>query len=934
MSTDRWQLLSEWHNAWLAADVGERERLRVELAADHPDLVVEADSLTVASAGLPGFLETPALALAVRDLTPEAPLSADVLVGPYRIVGLLARGGMGDVYRATDLRLRRDVALKLLAHAGTDAGHRIGRFLQEARITASLDHPNIVKIFDVGVSDGRPYLVAELLDGETMRARLGRGRFTAGEASRIAVEVAAGLIVAHAAGLVHRDLKPENIFLTRSGVTKILDFGIAKLTEDPAAADGLATLTGVLLGTAGYLAPEQIRGSAVDGRTDLFALGSMLFEMVTGERAFAREHTIDTLHAILHEPPSISLQNEVPHELAPIVTRLLEKAPAERFQSAADLAWALARVAQPSALPASNAAVRLQRSSWMPWLLAGLISTGAGALVWYTRPAATAEMHLEITRSPTSDTMSLAMSPDGATIAFIGTTDGEPHVWLRWLGAATARSLAGSERASLPFWSADGKSVGFFADGRLKVIDLESGSVRSVANAAFPSGGTWNRDGVILFVPNAGAPLSRVAASGGDPVPVLRIESPQQSNYRAPRFLPDGHHFLYYVTGAAEGRGVYIGDLESGVTRRLLDADSAAVYLAPGSLLFVRQGTLYAQAFDPIRLSLGGKRNAIADGIAVEPVVRIAPIATSDAGVMAYQAGIPTARRQFIWFDRAGHEIEKVGDPDADDAFSPRLSPDGRRIAYYRTVDGNADIWTLTVEQGMLGRFTSGSVNELNPIWSSDGKHIVYGANRTGVFDIVQKNTDGSGGEQLLFKSAVNKAPLDMSPDGRFLLYRTLDSKTSFDIWALPVTGKPFPVAQSRFAEREAAFSPDGRWVAYQSDESGRFEIYVQEFPAATNRMQLSSNGGTQARWRHDGTELFYVALDGRLMAVPIVRGPKGALESRTPVPLFLTRIGGAVTGPQKQQYDVSLDGQRFLMNTLNQESSSPISVVLNWRPK
>jgi Tol biopolymer transport system component len=582
--------------------------------------------------------------------------------------------------------------------------------------------------------------------------------------------------------------------------------------------------------------------------------------------------------------------------------------------------------------PATAAPIR--RSARMPWLLAGLMTALAAAFVWNARPVVPAEMHVEITTPPTSDTVSLAMSPDGTTIAFVGSTDGEPHVWLRWLGGATARSLAGTEHASFPFWSGDGKSVGFFAEGRVKTIDLESGSVRSVANAAFPSGGTWNRDGVILFVPNAGAPLSRVAASGGDPVPVARVEAPQQSNHRAPQFLPDGHHFLYYVMGAPEVRGVYIGDLESGATRRLLDADSAAVYCAPGHLLFVRQEKLYAQAFDPVRLSLSGNTIAVADGIAVEPVVRIAAVATSGTGSMAYRAGVPQAQRRFIWFDRAGHEIERLGDPEADNAYSPSLSPDGRRIAYYRTINGNADIWTFDVARGMLGRFTSSNANEINPIWSSDGKHIVYGVNRTGVFDIVQKAIDGSGGEQLLLKSAVNKAPLDMSPDGRFLLYRTLDSKNSFDIWALPMTGKPFPVAQSTFAEREAKFSPDGRWVAYQSDESGRFEIYVQEFPAATNKMQVSNAGGAQVRWRRDGNELFYVALDGRLMAVTIVRGPGGALDSRTPVPLFLTRIGGAVSGPQKQQYDVSLDGQRFLMNTLSQESSFPISLVLNWRPK
>ena len=401
MSTDRWQLLSEWHNAWLVAGADERDSLRRQFVEGHPDLAAQANALASASAGLPGFLETPALALAARDLAQDDPLlDVDTLVGPYRIVGLMARGGMGDVYRATDVRLQRDVALKLLAHAGTDDTQRIERFLQEARVTAALDHANIVKVFDVGVLDGRPYLVAELLDGETLRVRLGRGPLAAEEATRIAGDVAAGLVVAHAAGLVHRDLKPDNVFLTRSGVTKILDFGIAKLTDGPAVADGLATLTGVLLGTAGYLAPEQIRGDAVDGRTDLFALGSMLFEMSTGQRAFAREHTIDTLHAILHDdPPDLLQAAGVSPDLTAIVMRLLEKAPAARFQSAADLERALAHIARTPAAPSvpktsarSLVTARLPRLGWI--VAAALALTLGGTMLLNRRGVAPAAPEL------------------------------------------------------------------------------------------------------------------------------------------------------------------------------------------------------------------------------------------------------------------------------------------------------------------------------------------------------------------------------------------------------------------------------------------------------------------------------------------------------------------------------------------------------------
>ena len=545
MSTDRWQLLSEWHNAWLAAGAHERDSLRRQFIEHHPDLAAQANALASASAGLQGFLETPALALAARDLAEDDPLlDVDTLVGPYRIVGLMARGGMGDVYRATDVRLQRDVALKLLAHAGTDDTQRIERFLQEARVTAALDHANIVKVFDVGVLDGRPYLVAELLEGETLRLRLGRGPLAAEEATRIAGDVAAGLVVAHAAGLVHRDLKPDNVFLTRSGVTKILDFGIAKLTDGPAVADGLATLTGVLLGTAGYLAPEQIRGDAVDGRTDLFALGSMLFEMSTGQRAFAREHTIDTLHAILHDAPPDRLQAAgVSPELTAIVMRLLEKAPAARFQSAADVEWALGYIASTRTAAGGAAEPSARRRERPAWMTAAALLLGAAALLgiatgsasWLGghwppahRESAVARLSLKI-EGDTAENLRLpvdrfftpfTLSPDGTRLVFRARGNGRAQLFLRELSGFETRPIPGTEMATTPFFSPDGHWIGFWRaeDRILRKVSLAGGSPIEIAQTDAPIVALWtSNDEIVIESGDQHGELWSIPASGGTP---------------------------------------------------------------------------------------------------------------------------------------------------------------------------------------------------------------------------------------------------------------------------------------------------------------------------------------------------------------------------------------------------------------------------------
>jgi Tol biopolymer transport system component/tRNA A-37 threonylcarbamoyl transferase component Bud32 len=939
MNSERWQLLSDWHNAWLAADSGDRDRLRQQFAERHPGLAGEADALASASAGLPGFLETPALALAARDLAQDdALLNAGAVVGPYQIIELLARGGMGDVYRARDVRLQRNVALKHMARAGMDDPQRTDRFLREARVTAALDHANIVKVFDVGVLAGRPYMVEEFLDGETLRARLRNGLLTTGEARRIAGEVAAGLVVAHAAGLVHRDLKPDNIFLTRSGVTKILDFGIAKtaVTGEPIAADGLATLTGVLLGTASYLAPEQIRGEAVDGRTDLFALGSMLFEMTTGHRAFAREHTIDTLHAIVHDAqPGLLLQSAVPLDLEAIVARLLQKAPAARFQSAADLAWVLSQGAQPVG-PAEKPLGGSARVAWprpLAWALA-ILALGATAIGgWVLQaPAAAPELRLEMETPPTHD-LSLALSPDGLRIAFAAKSDGPSRLWVRALDASEAQPIPGTERASSPFWSPDGRSLGFFADARLKRMDLADGSVRTLAITPAPLGGAWGRDDTILLSTNPGNPIYRIAAGGGPLVAVTRFASSQQGLQSSPWFLPDGRHFLFFVAGQREARGVYLGQLGALESTRLLDAEAPAVYTSTGHLLFVREGKLLAQAFDPNRLELRGKPVPIANRTLEETT-----LSASAAGPIAYRRpSAESGQRQFAWLDRSGRELNRVVYPDTS-AVGPSLSRDGRRVAVFRFVSGNMDIWSYDTGRRTWDRLTVDPGDDIFPLWSPDGTGMVFGSNRNGGRMNLFRTFLGAApaSEELLLSTSQPKFPMDWSSDGRFLLYESLDPGRGFDIWALPLAGdkQPFAVVQTDFNDRLPQFSPDGKWVAYQSDKTGRFEIYLRPFPGPGPDTRVSIDGGTQVRWDPSGKELFFIAADARLMSVPVRFASQGEVEPGKPIGLFATNTGSSAMVANRQEYAVAPDGQSFVMNSaLIGPSAPPISVILNWKP-
>jgi serine/threonine protein kinase len=662
-------------------------------------------------------------------------LNAGTRLGAYEIVALVGAGGMGEVYRARDARLARDVAMKVLPAGVADDPERLQRFEQEARAAAALNHPGIPAVYDIGQYEAVPYIVSELLEGETLRERLHGGALPVRKAVEYAVQIAHALASAHEKGIVHRDLKPENIFVTSDGRLKILDFGLAKLMQPERAIVGASllpttpppTLPGVVLGTIGYMSPEQVRGLDADHRADIFAFGAILYEMLSGRRAFGGNTAIDAMTAILEEDPAglPTAERHIPSALARIVDRCLEKSPAARFKSADDLAFALEALSSPSGerepVVDHTTPRRGERLAWSVAAVFATVLAGTLAVPYIRTPVAAPEMRLEVTTPATSDPLSFAISPDGRQLVFAASGDGPPRLWLRPLDTATARPLAGTEGATFPFWSPDSRSVGFFDGSTLKRIDIGGDVPQTLTNAA-PRGGSWNTDGIILFARSAVGPLFRVAASGGEPAAATKLDTPLRS-HRFPQFLPDGRQFLFFAQGTAESQGIYLGALDDSETKRLTAADAAGVFVSPDWLLFVRQGTLVARHIDLARGELIGDPVTVAGPVSVDGVSQAAALSVSAEGVVTYRAG-GANRRQLAWFDRSGRAIGTLGAPDENGLSYPRLSPDGRRVAVFRAVQTNNDIWLLDSVRST--RLTFDPSLDRFPIWSSDGSRIVF----------------------------------------------------------------------------------------------------------------------------------------------------------------------------------------------------------------
>jgi len=663
--------------------------------------------------------------------------------------------------------------------------------------------------------------------------------------------------------------------------------------------------------------------------------------MLTGWAVFDGETPGEILGGIFKaEPEWQRLPLDTPEGIRRLLRRCMEKDRNLRLHDIADARIEIHYAQhEPHATPRRPASASRRMMVVLVSVLVVVALVAAFALVRAFRPLPSAsEMRLEISTPPTADPVSLAISPDGHKIVFVAASEGQSRLWLRPLDAVTARSLAGTDGASFPFWSPDSESVAFFADGKLKRIDVDRGSLQILADAGGGRGGSWNRAGTIIFSPLAASPIFRVAATGGTPSPVTRIEGGNETGHRFPHFLPDGNHFLYYALGTPESHGIYVGDLSGSTPRRLLDVESAPVYAATGELLFVRDGTLFAQCFDTARLELNGNPVSVAERIALATMAQgSVGVSASQAGPLVYRTASAGGHRQMTWYDRSGKDVGKAGDPVA--AIDVSISPDGRSAVLGQFINQNIDVWLLELGRGVLSRFTFDSAVDTWPVWSPDSRRIAYESNRMGSYDIYEKPTIGPGSDELLVGSDAgrDKNPTDWSRDGHFLLYTNIDPKTGEDIWAVPLEKDrtPRPLVQTKFDENLGQFSPDGKWIAYESNESGRYEIYVQPFPGPGGKVQVSKNGGAQVRWRRDGKELFYIAFDNQLMAVPIqFASTEQTINAGTPIPLFTTRVGGAVSSPNKQQYDVSLDGQRFLMNTIIDEAAAPITVILNWQAK
>ena len=872
-------------------------------------------------------------------------LTPGTRLGPYEIVDLLGVGGMGEVYRATDTNLKRQVAIKVLPSAVAADSDRLARFQREAEVLAVLNHPNIAHIFGLEKTGGTIALVMELVEGPTLADRIAQGAIPLAEALPIARQIAEALEAAHEQGIIHRDLKPANIKIRPDGAVKVLDFGLAKVI-DPAGASSAnamnsptlsmhATQAGIVLGTAAYMSPEQAKGKLVDRRADIWAFGVVLFEMLTGKRAFEGTTLNEILASVLKTDPDWRLlPAETPEAIRRLLRRCLQRDDKLRLRDIGEARLEideLPTAPQPHGHPVGGAARHRERVILLSALaLVAFIAVVASLRAFRPAPSPT-EVRFEVTTPPTTVPSSLAIAPDGQKIVFVAESEGRLRLWLRPLDSVVARPLTGTDAAQYPFWSPDSGSVGFFADGKLKRIDLEGGSVQTVANAPRGTGGAWGRRGLMLFA-TPGTPIFSVPDTGGEPVAVTPVED-QQGSLFSPMFLPDGRHFLYWVR-SAEGRGIHLGQLGTKESRLLIDADPGAVYM-PGHLLFIRNGTLYAQAFDSDRLELTGNPAPVAEHAATTSSTSVG-LSASDAGTIAFRASGADVQQQFVWFDRLGKEVSRVGDAVATRISSPSLSRDGQRVSYYALgVNGNVDIWLLETRRGVPSLFTSNRADDFWPVWAPGGDRIVFSSNRKGSHDLYQKSVTAGGNEELLLSTTEDKAATDWSADGEFVLFNSLDPKTRSDIWALPVRGKgqPFPVVQTPFDEQGGQLSSDGHWIAYQSDESSRAEIYIQPFPGAGSRSRVSTNGGSQARWRRDGKELFYVGLDGRLMSVPIQVSSTRALEAGAPVALFDPPLGGAVQqADYRHQYMVSPDGQRFLVATVKEEPNVPITVILNWK--
>jgi eukaryotic-like serine/threonine-protein kinase len=925
---DRWQHAERVFHAALARNDRERAAFLRDSCGDDEALRREVESLLAIAGDAQAFMQQSALDVAAAQIQAGTPRPlAGTRLGQYEIGALLGSGGMGDVFRARDSKLGRDVAIKILPQIFTVDTDRRARFEREARLLASLNHPNIAAIYEFEQYDGIHALVLELVQGETLSKRLHAGALPIRDVLSLARQIAEALDAAHDKGIVHRDLKPSNIMITPDGVAKVLDFGLARSgAEEPSQAMTDETRDGVILGTVAYMSPEQARGKRADKRSDIWAFGCVVWAMLTGRAPFSGETVSDTIAAILdHEPAWDTLPGSTPTRLRHLLQRCLEKDPKRRLRDIGDAELDVEEVAPPGSTRVPG---WREASAWIAAAasLVGALAVGAYAV---SRPAAMRPVRFNVVSPEDGAIREVALSGDGRRLAFV---DFGPNryrrIWVRAVDALEPAPLEGTEGANKPFWSPDGRFIAFFAQGKLKKISSEGGAPQVLCDAADAWGGTWNDAGTILFAPALDTALFQVSANGGKPVPVTtRLEG--ETGHRYPQFLPDGRHFLFLVpTGRGTRGGIYEGSLDSPQTVLLVESLVRGQYAAPGYLLFVRGNALMAQTFDPDAMRLSGDVVSIAEGVWNDSGGGDADFSVT-AGVLAYREREKSAG-ELLWVDRAGRGLANTGPPA--NYIHPWLSPDERRaVVEIADPDTQAHaVWMLDLLRGSRSRFIDGPAQSHFPVWSPDGRTVLFDSDRGGPWTLLAKPSTGEGAEEELLKPTANSLALDWSRDGHFILYQTQGLSTRFDIWALPIAprGKPFAVADTPRNERQAQLSPDGRWVAYTSDANGRDEVWVQAFPHAHDTWMVSTMGGSQPQWRRDGRELFYISSDRKLTAVE-VKPAGSAFDTSAPTSLFTLKLADSLAA--RNNYMPSADGRRFLINTSYSGLGTRVGVVLDW---
>jgi eukaryotic-like serine/threonine-protein kinase len=875
-------------------------------------------------------------------------LAAGTRVGSYEIQDSLGAGGMGEVYKALDTDLHRVVALKVLPdHFATDA-ERVARFEREATTLASINHPHVAQLYGIArADDERRILVLEYVEGEDLAARIRRGPLPPDEALAIARQIAEALEAAHEIGVVHRDLKPANIKVRSDGVVKVLDFGLARAVGGSSSTVDTPTITlpavagrGGILGTAAYMSPEQARDSHVDRRSDIWSFGCVLFEMLTGRRTFKGTTVVDTIASVLSDAPNWDgLPAETPPQIRRLLRQCLVRERSQRLDSAA-----VARLAIDEALSARPESGLEAKAGGRPigWLLGGAVAAAAvtlAVIAWLPRSTERpGELRLDIATPPNADAYSFALSPDGQRITFVAAgSNGPLQLWLRAFDNAAAVPVPNTEGAVYPFWSPDGRSIGFFANGKLKRVDPPGGAVVTLADAPAGRGGSWSVNGQILFTQSASGPISLVSDTRAG-VRAVTALAPGDGGHLSPMWHPDGRRFLFFLqNGDPNKRGTYLATTEGPDRARLLVSDGTAEFRGAAEIIFVRENTLHVQAFDETNNAVIGVASPIASPVPTS--WSRSAFSTSPAGPVAYRVG-RVLGSQLQWLGRNGESREAFADPDAEGISGVSLSPSGQRVAVVRRAGGNNDIWISDRRGGAATRLTVNPAQDIFPVWMPDERAVAFRSSRGKTLDIYLARLDAAGGDRELVNAdalgVAQVSPSDISRDGRWLLFYSTPQAGSRDVWVKPLSeppAAPRKLVGTSADESNPRFSPDGRWIAYQTNESGHFEVAVRGFPSSERMWQVSTGGGMHARWSRDGKELFYVGPDGRLMAVQ-VSAAGSEFRTSPAVPLFAPRFSESpAANPFNTQYDVATDG-RFLVNVaVDDLAASPITLILNRKP-